>query len=531
MNLTDRQILELNELCGAVIDGVATEAQRAGLAELLRTSEAARRHYVRAMGQSASLGAYAAEMHADAPAMNVVRGPWWRRPTVRRLVLVAAALVVGAFLALRLRPTEGGARKSGIEYVARLTGAKDATWSRGPALAPGTYLRKGQRLELESGYAEITFDSGARVVLEGAAALEIASAWDAALQRGTLKADVPPEAVGFRITNRFVDVIDLGTEFTLIADPSAGAELLVNKGEVEASPRAGAESETLLLRANEARRFAASGVSEVADRVRKFALFDEPLAFERFAPGARFGHWSFDEASGAARGAGPLLSGTDAALRLLADRGDAGSRGEGRWRSALRFDGQRYASVPVPGISSSQGRTIAFWVRVPVDAQPVDTWMIAWGTQLPKLGKRPVHIGWNRRPAEGALGALRTDFGGGHAIGTTNLRDGQWHHVAVYFAPGETPGAPVQVKQYIDGRLESSTIERGTLSAREGTGDATIVDTLWLGYRLTGNRQEGRRFRGEIDELFVVDRALQSREIVALMKHNRLPEETVARNP
>ncbi|MGH7957854.1 MAG: hypothetical protein ACREH8_12730 [Opitutaceae bacterium] len=87
----------------------------------------------------------------------------------------------------------------------------------------------------------------------------------------------------------------------------------------------------------------------------------------------------------------------------------------------------------VSGISSNRPRTVAFWVKVAEDAQSLDTWMIGWGTDLPKLGRRPVHIGWNRRPAEGPLGALRTDFGGGHAIGTTNLRDGTWHHVAVYF--------------------------------------------------------------------------------------------------
>ena len=68
------------------------------------------------------------------------------------------------------------------------------------------------------------------------------------------------------------------------------------------------------------------------------------------------------------------------------------------------------------------------------------------------------------------------------------------------------------------------------MSAREGTGDAAVVDTVWLGYRLTGNRQEGRRFRGELDELFIVDRALQPHEIVDLLEDNRLPEPAMAAN-
>lgn len=529
MSLDDWLILEINELCGAVIDRRATEAQRVRLGQLLAESEAARRYYVRLMGQSASLHTYAAEMQSEAPHGKLIRGAWWQSsPVVRFAMLAAAALAVVFLTWTWLRRDAGPHARAGTDYVARLTGAKEARWAGGAALTPGMPLRKGQRLNLEAGYAEITFDSGALVVLEGAASLDINSAWDANLQRGVLKADVPPEAIGFRVTHRYVEVIDLGTEFTLIADSAGGAELLVNKGEVEAAPRGG--TETILLREKESRRFAASGVTAVEDSVRKFARFDASPVLDRLASGARFAHWSFDEPQGAADGEGGLAA-SGVPLRLLDDAGNETSRTEGRFQRALRFDGHRYASVPLADMSDATPRTVAFWVRVPVDAQPIDTWMVAWGTQLPKLGKRPVHIGWNRRPSEGALGALRTDFGGGHAIGTTNLRDGQWHHIAVHFAPGEDPASPVQVTQYVDGRLESSTIVQGVLNARAGTGDATLTDTLWLGYRLTGSRQEGRRFRGDIDELFVIGRSLQPREIVSLMRSNKLPPETVAVNP
>lgn len=533
MSLSDREILELNELCGALVDGRATDAQRTRLAQWLGESEAARRYYVRALGQAASLHAYAAEMHADAPPARAVRThrlfPAW----AMFATLAVAAIAIGTFLfsggeiGVRDRVDARG------EFVARLTGEKDVKWKRGTtALPSGTPLRKGQRLELESGFAEITFDSGARVVLEGEASLAISSAWDAGLRHGTLRADVPPQAIGFRVTNPYVDVVDLGTEFTMIAEVDRGAEVLVNKGEVEAAPRSG-ESDTILLREKEARRFAATGISEIDDQVRKFARFDELPALERFISPARFVHWTFDEPQGPAAGHGALVSAEGAAMHLIGsnDAANSSSRSEGRRARALRFDGQRYASAPVPGVSGSIPRTVAFWVRVPLDAQPLDTWMVGWGTQLPKLGRRPVHIGWNRRPAEGALGALRTDFGGGHAIGTTNLRDGNWHHVVVYFAPSAGSDSPVQVTQYVDGRLESSTIVHGTLSAREGTGDAAIADRVWLGYRLTGSRQEGRRFRGELDELIIIDRALQPHEIVALMNDNRLPGPPLAANP
>ena len=68
MNLSDRDILELSELCSAVVDGRLTDAQRQRLEAWLARSEEARRFYVRALGLSASLYHYAAEMHADVPA-------------------------------------------------------------------------------------------------------------------------------------------------------------------------------------------------------------------------------------------------------------------------------------------------------------------------------------------------------------------------------------------------------------------------------------------------------------------------------
>ena len=86
--------------------------------------------------------------------------------------------------------------------MARITGAKDCRWvGAAPTARSGDYLRKGQYLELAAGFAEVTFDSGAQVILEGPACLSLNSAWDATLVRGTLKANVPTEAMGFRVSN------------------------------------------------------------------------------------------------------------------------------------------------------------------------------------------------------------------------------------------------------------------------------------------------------------------------------------------
>lgn len=526
MNLTDREILELNELCGAVVDGTLTDAQRERLSRCLRESEAARRHYVRALGQSASLHSYAAEVHTEAPdtPARASRVPpfslWWTA------VLPAAAALVFGFFVLRtpvVDETDGAAQPS--DFVGRITGAKGSQWAVG-SFATGAHVRKGQKLELSAGVAEVTFDSGARIVLEGAASLQVNSAWDVTLRRGTLKASVPPEAVGFRVSNADVEVVDLGTVFTMVAD-AGGAEVFVLKGEVEAAPR-GAGQEAILLKEGASRRFAPTGVSDVDDSARKFALFTEPLALDRLALSTRHLHWSFDEAAEGAFRATPA----DAAGRNFAARLHGAVTGPitGRRGTALQFSGQNYGVAKFPGLSSNTPHTIAFWVRVPEDAPLSDAYsMVTWFANNRKLGNRHVGINWNRDRNDGPIGALRTDFGGGQAVGLTSLRDGRWHHIAVCFSPGdEDPTVPVQVKQYVDGRLESSTIIPGKTRGPAVVENAALADLVWLGARLgaTGPRQQ--RFRGDLDELFIADRGLEPQEIVSLMNENRLPSASVA---
>jgi hypothetical protein len=79
------------------------------------------------------------------------------------------------------------------------------------------------------------------------------------------------------------------------------------------------------------------------------------------------------------------------------------------------------------------------------------------------------------------------------------------------------------VKQYVDGRLESSAIVPGRIRGPAATANPALNDLVWLGCRLgaSGPRQE--RFRGEIDELYIADRALAPQEIVQVMADNRVP--------
>ncbi|HSU57565.1 MAG TPA: LamG-like jellyroll fold domain-containing protein [Candidatus Dormibacteraeota bacterium] len=540
MKLTDQETLELNELCNALVDGVLTGAQKQRLEKILASSEAARCFYVRAIGLSASLFSYASEMQLEAPERksqpNIIRvASWWLGS-----LAAAALLVLTLWLSFKpARPVPLSVVKT-EELVARVTGLKDSRWgtSTAPAQA-GDYLRKGQVLQLAAGYAEITFDSGARVLLEGPAILELGSAWDATLRSGTLKASVPPEAIGFQVNNPQVNIVDLGTEFTMIADGSGSADVLVLKGEVEASPRDAADERKIVLSEKQSRHFTSSGVSKVRNSAERFARISQPPSLDPFSPATSYVHWSFDETTGDLFEADAFDAPLQAnAARLERGPRDAGDKihPEGRWNKCLRFDGQPFARAPLPGMSGSSPHTVSFWVRISDDAQLSSAYaMVAWSAGNRRLGSHPVHVGWNRNPTEGTVGVLRTDYGGGFALGATPLRDGRWHHVAVVFVPDEQGATVAEVKQYVDGRLEGEgkPSPPGTaVSTRENQDYArNVADIVWLGCRLGSNGQRKERFRGEMDELCVANRALAPREIIQLMKENRPLTSEMVKNP
>jgi len=116
--------------------------------------------------------------------------------------------------------------------VAMLTRVVDAHW--GPGAKP---LRVGGAVEpgwlrLESGMAQVVFYSGARVVLEGPAQLQLVSPMEAVCGSGRLLAEVPKPARGFRVKTDQMDVVDLGTAFGI--DATGGrTEVDVFQGMVE----------------------------------------------------------------------------------------------------------------------------------------------------------------------------------------------------------------------------------------------------------------------------------------------------------
>jgi ferric-dicitrate binding protein FerR (iron transport regulator) len=533
MNLSDAEILELHELCGALVEDRLTSAQSQSLEQMLAQSEEARVLYFRAITLSNSLAEYAGEMQADAVAAFPKKPlrHWW--PVA--VLAAAAAIALGFFVRahfqtfspdqLALRGESADAELQTNALVARITGTKNCAWNSANQFQPGDAVHRGQQLELKEGTAEITFDCGAQVVLDGPALLSVESAWEAVLRRGGLRATVEPQAAGFRVRHSSVEVLDLGTEFSMVADAEGDAEVKVLKGSVEVSPVGLEEATPAVLHENESRAFGKGRKNRRGDFAKRQARLALVTSLDRWKPEVRYCHWSFDEVSG--RGFTAEVFGMGEERRAATRNAMEPVLAEGRWQKALHLNGRLALSASMPGISSVSPRTVAFWLRVPEDAQLSDgRAVIAWQVHSKKSGKHVLEIGWNRDPNQGVLGALRTEMGKNYAVGATSLRDGRWHHVAVVFVPVGKENGPVQVTQYLDGRLEGTTLR--AIKNKHAV-DNSEDDLMWLG--CTPNLRSHLQFRGDLDELFVMDRALSPPEILRLMTQNQPPQNLVVSNP
>ena len=312
----------------------------------------ARTYYIQALDLSANLAHCAGEMQMEAPDGP---GPLLRfAQSVRwRWMGFAAAVLVAVGLGARQWILSVGSLDAAepIEYVARITGENAVVWNKGVSdLKPGAFLRRGQRVDLTSGFAEITFDSGAVVLLSGPAVLEANSAWISTLRRGAVKVNVPPQATGFRVSNSAVDVVDVGTEFSMVADGQGAADVLVLKGKVQAVPRGHEDPDAVELHANESRRFAGSGMSGLKDQDEMLARFTTPVSLDRLSDSFKYAYWSFDELTEGvfhAQQVGYLdvcdmkpISKTPAAVETASVNG--------RRNRALQFNGEMVANAQRP---------------------------------------------------------------------------------------------------------------------------------------------------------------------------------------
>ncbi len=122
---------------------------------------------------------------------------------------------------------------SASSSIARLTSVADCRWDD-QELEPGDGLKSGQSLHLAWGVAEVDFDIGVRVILQGPASLKLLSADSVQLRMGKLTAEITNKAArGFKIRTPEATLVDQGTEFGVEVTRGGSSRVHVFQGEVD----------------------------------------------------------------------------------------------------------------------------------------------------------------------------------------------------------------------------------------------------------------------------------------------------------
>jgi hypothetical protein len=233
----------LQTLLEGIIDGTSSDAERHEFAELVEQHLELITPLIEQLRTHSLLQWQCDDIKvADLNALEVagktlvVRGA--SRPRSRRVMLgwiasIAAILIVaggGVFWWLI------GAQSKLQVAVAEVVDDSGVVWSEATtALRPGRQIHPG-KLEIESGTLTLRFRSGATVLFRGAASMQIVSDMLVLLDRGQATAQVPHWATGFTIETANVEIIDLGTQFGVMARGDGMTDVVIFEGKVDVKP-------------------------------------------------------------------------------------------------------------------------------------------------------------------------------------------------------------------------------------------------------------------------------------------------------
>ncbi|MEQ8838967.1 MAG: FecR domain-containing protein, partial [Lacipirellulaceae bacterium] len=142
--------------------------------------------------------------------------------------------------------------------VATLAAAKEAVWEDSQ-LEIGQALYESETVNLKSGDARISVGFGAEIVAEAPCSLTFLANDRVRLNHGEVAVDVASWAKGFTIVTEEMDIVDLGTTFTVSASPGVRSETTVLKGLVRVHPTKSQEKQRRGLLVTEGQQVSVDG--------------------------------------------------------------------------------------------------------------------------------------------------------------------------------------------------------------------------------------------------------------------------------
>ncbi len=398
-----------------------------------------------------------------------------------------------------------------VAEVATILGGVDAQFDGGVGL--GSRVGPG-RLMLKKGMAQIAFDRGATVVLQGPAEMVILDDGSCRLVRGSLSADVPPETSGFSIAAGSIRVAERDAQFGVKTFPEAFTEVHAFGGELNLIDYRHPNDQQRRLAQGEALRWhAGKGVEGISpnprafitnDMFREAQLLQEQRSYDRWLDYSR--HW-MDDPSLLVRYefnevVDDAIPNSANASRHPAHSHQSPRLVRGRWtqKSAMLFDGRTdvLAVADRPELQLDGDLTLAVWMRT--RSYPVQGWtrVVGKGQGCDRnYGLWMDHTGsmlW--QVVSDVDPELQSDWDR-HSLRTRPIPIEQWMLVA-----GVVENR--QLKFYLNGVLQ--------LSAPAPEKFALTNAPLVIGYY--GNAPgHNQFFCGDIDELILLNRAMSQQEL------------------
>jgi hypothetical protein len=224
--MNSKQQFEFAELFERVVNGDATEQQVAKLEEQIMADPD-----TLALYQDMSLQHSHLQMTQGGGAGMMARPQ--RANRVWQVVAVAALFMFGALLWVQQLGRDR-TKQAVSPSIATITSTSLTQWGQCSLPTKSNSALQQGNLVLLRGTATLTFVSGAIVSLEAPAEIELVSGMQALVKHGRVVAEVPEEAIGFRLDTPDLEVKDLGTVFAVSVDREGGtSQVDVIDGEVE----------------------------------------------------------------------------------------------------------------------------------------------------------------------------------------------------------------------------------------------------------------------------------------------------------
>ncbi len=384
----------------------------------------------------------------------------------------------------------------------------------------GPIMEKGSRLQLTQGTVELTFESGVKSIVMAPADLTLHDDSTLFLNKGTAWFHVPQQAVGFKVKTKDLNIVDLGTEFGVIATPGDHDEVHVLKGKVQVTTLR-IRKESVMLTAGNARRIDPIG--------RLDTIPAKPSTFLKSLPQSLpYLHWSFESrdellAENSLHNSHPIKSKLQGVTSEMSNAFIPGVIG-----NALSLDGNsQYIETNWEGILGNESRSIAFWIKIPDGDKIEKRTILGWGTQQKFSGKPNAKQVINLINSSESGRQLLIGFGGNWLSSPfLDIPSDAWQHVAVTYDGELTKEGEPHVILYLNGLKQELTFYSDFSSDSPVNIDTRSETPLLFGAVLPFKPNEpisqNKLLKAQLDEVFIIQGAIDQSTVKQLIKTNRL---------